>query len=125
MSFDLKDKKVTIIGAARSGIAAADAVLRLGGIAKISESKPLDECRRLKEFLTLIVDIEAGGHTKAFIQDSDYVVLSPGVRLDALPVKWARERGIEVMGEVEFAFRLCPCPIVAVTGRTEKPRRQP
>ena len=64
--------------------------------------------------------IEAGGHTKAFIQDSDYVVLSPGVRLDALPVKWAGERGIEVMGEVEFAFRLCPCPVVAVTGSNGK-----
>ena len=34
--------------------------------------------------------------------------------------KWARERGIEVMGEVEFAFRLCPCPIVAVTGSNGK-----
>ena len=32
MSFDLKNKKVTIIGAARSGIAVADVVLRLGGI---------------------------------------------------------------------------------------------
>lgn len=112
MLFDLKNKKVTIIGAARSGIAAADVVLRLGGTAKISDSKPLEKIDG--------VVIEAGGHTKDFIQDSDYIVLSPGVRLDALPVQWARERGIEVMGEVEFAFRLCPCPIVAVTGSNGK-----
>ena len=114
MPFDLKDKKVAIIGAARSGIAVADAVLRLGGIAKISESKALEK------FSDARVIIEVGGHTKAFIQDSDYLVLSPGVRLDALPVKWARERSIEVMGEVEFAFRLCPCPVVAVTGSNGK-----
>ncbi len=114
MIFNSAGKKVTIIGAARSGIAAADAVLRLGGIAKISESKPLDQ------FSDARVIIEAGGHTQAFIQDSDYVVLSPGVRLDALPVKWARDRHIEVMGEVEFAFRLCPCPVVAVTGSNGK-----
>jgi UDP-N-acetylmuramoylalanine--D-glutamate ligase len=133
MSFDLKHKKVTIIGAARSGIAVADAVLRLGGIAKISESKSLDQISsQLKELDSRFrgndsegsgrghVIIEAEGHTKAFIQDSDYVVLSPGVRLDALPVKWARERSIEVMGEVEFAFRLCPCPVVAVTGSNGK-----
>jgi len=110
--FELKNKKVTIIGAARSGIAVADAVLRLGGIAKISESKALEKIDG--------VIIEAGGHTQGFIEDSDYVVLSPGVRLDALPVKWAQERGIEVMGEVEFAFRLCPCPVVAVTGSNGK-----
>jgi UDP-N-acetylmuramoylalanine--D-glutamate ligase len=114
MSFNIKHKKVTIIGAARSGIAVADAVLRLGGIAKISESKALEK------FSDARVIIEAGGHTKAFIQDSDYVVLSPGVRLDALPVKWAKERSIEVMGEVEFAFRLCPCPVIAVTGSNGK-----
>ena len=114
MPFDLKNKKVTIIGAARSGLAVADVVLRLGGIAKISESKALEE------FSDERVIIEAGGHTKAFIQDSDYVVLSPGVRLDALPVKWARERSIEVMGEVEFAFRLVPSPVIAVTGSNGK-----
>lgn len=112
MSFELKNKKVTIIGAARSGIAAAEAVLRLGGIAKISDSGAVEPLSG--------VIIEAGGHTRAFIQDSDYVVISPGVRLDAMPVGWARERGIEVMGEVEFAFRLCPCPIVAVTGSNGK-----
>ena len=122
MSFDLKNKKVTIIGAARSGVAVAHAVLRLGGIAKISESKPLDQfSSHLQELSDQSrVVIEAGGHTRAFIHDSDYVVLSPGVRLDALPVQWAQERHIEVMGEVEFAFRLAPCPVVAVTGSNGK-----
>ena len=113
MLFDLKDKKVTIIGAARSGIAVANVVLLLGGIAKITENKKLDE-------FSPGVIYETGGHTQAFIEDSDYVVLSPGVRLDALPVLWAKEKNIEVMCEVEFAFRLCPCPIVAVTGSNGK-----
>ena len=124
---DLKNKKVTIIGAARSGIAVASAVLRLGGVAKISEGKRLEEFggqldeidSRLRVGMTILY-IEAGGHTRGFIEDSDYVVLSPGVRLDVLPVQWARERGIEVMGEVEFAFRLCPCPVVAITGTNGK-----
>ena len=122
MSFDLKDKRVTVIGAARSGIAVANAVVRLGGIAKISDNKSLEECGVLLKELSFpnAVTIEAGGHTKDFIQDSDYVVLSPGVRLDMLSVKWARDVGIEVMGEVEFAFRLCPCPIVAITGSNGK-----
>jgi UDP-N-acetylmuramoylalanine--D-glutamate ligase len=122
MLFELKNKKVTVIGAARSGIAVANAVLRLGGIAKISESKKLDEFSSQLNDIVSRKDliIESGGHTQAFIQDSDLVVLSPGVRLDTLPVKWARERRIEVMGEVEFAFRLCPCPVVAITGSNGK-----
>jgi UDP-N-acetylmuramoylalanine--D-glutamate ligase len=122
MLFDLKNKRVTVIGAARSGIAVANVVLRLGGFPKISENKELEEFTAQLSELTdpARVKIEAGGHTQAFIQDSDYVVISPGVRPDAVPLKWARERGIEVMGEVEFAYRLCPCPIVAVTGSNGK-----
>ena len=122
MSFDLINKRVTVIGAARSGVAVANAVVRLGGIAKISENKELEGfSTQLKELDDPSrVSIEAGGHTKAFIQDSDYVILSPGVRLDMLSVKWARDAGAEVMGEVEFAFRLCPCPIIAITGSNGK-----
>lgn len=122
INFNIKNKRVTIIGAARSGIAVANAVLRLGGHPQLSEGKPLAE---FSSWLDNLIDpkqvtIEGGGHTKAFIEDSDYLVLSPGVRLDSLPVQWAIERQIEVMGEVEFAARLCPCPIVAVTGSNGK-----
>jgi UDP-N-acetylmuramoylalanine--D-glutamate ligase len=122
MTFDLKNKKVTIVGAARSGIAAANAVIKLGGTPKITENKPLDKISpQLKELSDPAnVIIEAGGHTRPFIADSDYVVISPGVRPDTLPLKWAAESRIEAMGEVEFAFRLCPCPIVAVTGSNGK-----
>ncbi len=120
--FNVKGKKVTVIGAARSGIAVANAVVRLGGAAKISESKPRADVEKELSGLTSPqqVQIECNGHTRAFIENSNYVVLSPGVRRDAQPVGWARAAAIEVMGEIEFAFRLCPCPIIAVTGTNGK-----
>ncbi len=120
--FNLQGKKVTVIGAARSGIAVADTVSRLGGQAKISEYKPRSAVEN--EISSLAnpnqVAMEFGGHTRAFIEDSDYIVLSPGVRQDIDPVRWARQAGIEVMGEIEFSFRLCPCPIIAITGSNGK-----
>ena len=39
IGIELKNKKVTVLGAARSGVAAANMVMRLGGIAKLSEFK--------------------------------------------------------------------------------------
>ena len=110
---DLKNKKVTIIGAARSGSATAELVLCLGGIAKISESKTQVE-------VPSGVVLEVGGHTKEFIQDSDYVILSPGVRIDSQPVQWAKAKGIEAIAEIELAYRLCQAPIVAITGTNGK-----
>ena len=122
MSLDLRSKTVTVIGAARSGQAVAKTVQARGGKAKISEYKTKEAMGPLLGDMSWVKDvpIEWGGHTKEFIVQSDLVVLSPGVRQDIDPVRWAREAGIEVMGEIEFAYRLCPCPIVAVTGSNGK-----
>jgi UDP-N-acetylmuramoylalanine--D-glutamate ligase len=121
MAFELRGKKITIIGLARSGVAVVNAVHQRGGMPKISEFKPRAEVEdQLKALPLTKITFEFGGHTQNFIEDSDYLVLSPGVRLDIPPVQWAKSRGIEVMGEIEFAYRLCPCPIVAVTGSNGK-----
>ena len=117
---NLKNKKVTILGAARSGIAAANLVVRLGGIAKLSEFKPkasgVDELSGLDDQVLK----EFGGHTRSFIEDSDYIVLSPGVRQDIEPVRWAREKNIPVIPEIELGFLCCRAAIVAVTGSNGK-----
>ncbi len=122
MLMNVKNKKITMIGAARSGIAVANAVGRLGGKAKISEFKSEAEVKKDLGHLhdPGAVALEFGGHTRDFILDSDCVVLSPGVRRDIPPVQWAQAKGIEVIGEIEFAYRLCPCPIIAVTGSNGK-----
>ena len=113
---DLANKKVTIIGARRSGVAVANLVLRLNGRPKISENgPPIEAFGGDKEIPT-----EWGGHTRQFIEDSDLLVLSPGVRIDASPVRWARAKKIPVIGEIELAWRFCPKPVIAVTGSNGK-----
>lgn len=122
MSFDIKGKIGTVIGAARSGIAVANTIHALGGKAQISEFKSYDAvAKEMQSGVDLnVINIEYGGHTKEFILKSDFLVLSPGVRMDTPPVQWAKAQDIEVMGEIEFSFRLCPCPIIAVTGSNGK-----
>lgn len=119
---DVKGKKVTIIGAAKSGIAAANLVQRLGGTARISDSQPLEKIEKALSGLKdrSRVEIEANGHTREFVCASDLVVASPGVWKDAQPLEWARAAGIPVMGEIEFAWRFCTKPVVAVTGSNGK-----
>ncbi|MBF0570075.1 MAG: UDP-N-acetylmuramoyl-L-alanine--D-glutamate ligase, partial [Candidatus Omnitrophica bacterium] len=119
---DIKGKKVTIIGAAKSGIAAANLVQELGGVARITDSQSLAKIEKALSGLRdrARVEVEAGGHSQAFVCASDLIVASPGVWKDASPLQWARAAGIPVMGEIEFAWRSCAKPVVAVTGSNGK-----
>jgi len=119
-AISLKNKKVTILGAARSGVAAANMIVRLGGCAKLSEFKKEESVAHDMGDLNSKVACEFGGHTRAFIEDSEYIVLSPGVRQDIEPVRWAKDKGIPVVGEIELAFMFCRAPIIAVTGSNGK-----
>ncbi len=119
---DFKNKTVVVLGAAKSGQAAARLLCRLGARVKISEEGNPDLVD--EGFCQWAggngIDFEFHGHTKDFVTQSDLLVLSPGVRIDALPVCWAREKNIPVWGEIELAFRLCSKPIIAVTGSNGK-----
>lgn len=120
--FDVKGKKVTIIGAARSGIAAANLLGALKAKVKISDARNATD---LEPQLALLknrahVTLETSAHTQAFIEDSDLVVVSPGVPYEAKPLQWARAKHREIISEIELAYRLCPCPIIAITGTNGK-----
>jgi len=119
---DLKNKKVTILGLARSGFSLSRMISRLGGQVKISEKAVFDPLRHSFQDQNLKNQIKAefGGHTQGFIEDSDFLVVSPGVPRNAEPIFWAKAKGIPVMGEIEIAWRFCPCPVIAVTGSNGK-----
>ena len=114
---DFKNKTVIIIGAAKSGQASAYLLRKLNAKVKISEAGSEDSvdagfrlwARKEK------IDFEFNGHTKDFVESSDLVVLSPGVRRDALVVGWAKAKNIAVWGEIELAARVCKKPIIAIT----------
>jgi UDP-N-acetylmuramoylalanine--D-glutamate ligase len=115
-------KTVTILGAARSGVAAAKLLLTKGALVKISDYKPA--AKHPPEFLAWMkeqgVVYELGGHTEDFIKNSELIITSPGVSRNAQPLEWARDAGIPVWGELELGYRFCQCPIIAVTGSNGK-----
>ncbi len=119
---NFENKTVVVVGAAKSGQSSARLLHRLGAHVKISEAGKPDTSD--KEFCLWAqqnnMAMEFNGHTKDFILESDAVVLSPGVRSDALPVLWAREKNIPVLGEIELGALVCTKPIIAVTGSNGK-----
>ncbi len=116
-----KGKKVTIIGLARSGLASANLLYKLGADVRVSDKKDdkgmRDQARQLS---SKNIRLELGSHSREFVLGSDLVIVSPGVPNDALPVKWALEAKIRLISEIEFAWSLCPATVIAVTGSNGK-----
>ncbi|MCK5581178.1 MAG: UDP-N-acetylmuramoyl-L-alanine--D-glutamate ligase [Candidatus Omnitrophica bacterium] len=119
---ELLDKKVTVVGCGKSGQAAARLSHKLKATVKVSESKSLESIPQdFQDWMSACaVAVEHDGHTQAFIEDSDLIVISPGVRPGAPVFLWARQKGIPVWSEIELAAHICPCPIIAVTGSNGK-----
>ncbi|MFH1198881.1 MAG: UDP-N-acetylmuramoyl-L-alanine--D-glutamate ligase [Candidatus Omnitrophota bacterium] len=116
-----KNKKVTIVGFARSGLTAANLLYDLGAKVSVTDNKD-NETTRLNaaKLKSKEICFELGGHNREVIQNSDFVILSPGVPAHAQPVVWAKEFGVRIISEIELAYILCPATIIAVTGSNGK-----
>jgi UDP-N-acetylmuramoylalanine--D-glutamate ligase len=112
--FSVQGKRVVVVGAARSGVAAAELLRRKGAHVTLTETRrEFDEAARLS---SQGVELELGGHRAATLAAADLVVASPGVPLDQPVFEAARGRGTELIGELEMASRWLKGRVIAITG---------
>lgn len=118
---ELTGKAVTVVGLARSGVAAARLLQKAGARVTVSDARKAPE---LAEALDKLdphgLCVKVGPGYESAVEGAELVVVSPGVpsRLHAL--REARRRGIRVIGEIELASWFLNAPIVAVTGTNGK-----
>lgn len=116
-----RNKKVVIVGLARSGLSCANLLYDLGATVSVTDNKDNDSTRLYSSRLkSKAIKVELGTHTEDFVQGNDCLVLSPGVTNDSPPVVWAEKHRIPVISEIELAWILCPATIIAVTGANGK-----
>ena len=106
-----------VVGLARSGLAAAEALLARGERVYGTDAGSPVGVGRLAE---LGVEVELDGDGTRLLSEVKTVVKSPGVPADAPVIASARERGLDVLGELELGWRLLPNDFVAVTGTNGK-----
>lgn len=115
-------KTALVAGLARSGVAAAKLLDRLGARVIVNDIKKEEELQELVAELKSSIDCEfvLGAQPDEAAERADFIVLSPGVPTDLPFIIKAREDGKEVIGEIELAYRLCRAPIAAITGTNGK-----
>ena len=116
-----KDKKVVVIGLARSGRAAAHLLREAGAEVFVTDSSSNDALKGLAgELIRKGIKVELGAHTLNFIRDKDLVVISPGVSDKSQAIIWANEFKIPIISEIELAWQNCAAKVIAVTGTNGK-----
>jgi len=119
---DLKGRKITVVGLARSGVAAARLCAREGARVTVTDARAEGLLEQARVGLAdLNVRRVLGGHDQADFTGADLLVVSPGVPLSMPHLQAARAAGVPVWAEVELAARfLGDVPIVAITGTNGK-----
>uniref|UniRef100_UPI0028963662 UDP-N-acetylmuramoyl-L-alanine--D-glutamate ligase n=1 Tax=Aminipila sp. TaxID=2060095 RepID=UPI0028963662 len=121
MNNNMQNKKVLIVGMGKSGIAATQAMLKLGAKVFVQDSKPLSEIEpQLVNFL-ISRNVKCYFAEKpSCLEDIDMMIVSPGVPLELGFVQEAINKGVEVVGELEIAYRAGNGNYVAITGTNGK-----
>lgn len=115
----LRHTKISIIGAARSGVAAAKLLKSQHAKVFVSDKEPGENIPGSESLESLGIQHELGRHSERVFECS-LMVISPGVPSRAPVVLEAQKRGIKVVSELEAASWFCRSPIVAVTGSNGK-----
>jgi len=119
---EIKGRTVLVVGLARSGVSAARLLSEMGARVLVSDRKNeadiIDAVSELKSSANC--EFYLGQDPDGLLNQVDLIVISPGVPVDSPFILKAAGMGIEVISEVELAYRLCKAPIVAVTGTNGK-----
>ncbi len=117
---NLKNRRISILGMAKSGLAAAKKIHEHGGIPFLSELKT-EENINDSLFIKKRFDCEFEGHTEKLF-NSDFIIVSPGIPLNIPILQKAKAKNIKLISEIELGFLLKhpDSKIIAVTGSNGK-----
>lgn len=120
-----QDKKVLVLGMARSGYQVAKYLAKRGNKVVLNDSGSEDKqnIEHISELKKLGVELIFGNHPNDLLDDTyQYLVKNPGIPIDHQYVLKARELGIEVVNEAEIAYRLLPddVTLIGITGTNGK-----
>lgn len=116
-----ENKKVLVLGLAKSGVSAAKLLHELGALVTVNDGKPFDENPEAQELLSLGIKVITGSHPIELLDEEfSLMVKNPGIPYSHSLVAKAQEMGIPVITEVELAYEVAECPIIGITGTNGK-----
>jgi len=120
---DFRDKRVTVMGLGLFGgaLGITKYLVSQGAIVTVTDTKDRDELKEsVKTLESLPVRLKLGGHDEADFTQTDVVIVNPAVPLESPYVQAARAKGVPLETEMNLFFKICPSPIIGITGSSGK-----
>lgn len=118
---DYENKKVLVLGLAKSGVSAAKLLHELGALVTVNDFKQFDQNPEAQDLLTLGIRVVTGGHPIELLdEDFSLIVKNPGIPYTNPLVEKAMSMALPVLTEVELAYQIAECPIIGITGTNGK-----
>jgi len=119
--FELRGKRVLVVGLARTGVATALFCAARGANVTASDSRTeKDFGETLAPLLAAGINIELGVHREITFLEQDLIIPSPGVPADAPLLQSARAKGVTIWSEIELAGRFLRGRLIGITGSNGK-----
>lgn len=114
-------KKVLVLGLAKSGFTAARLLHKMGAFVTVNDGKPFEENPAAQELLNMGVTVICGRHPEDLLNEGfELLVKNPGIPYSNPMVKSADEKGIPVWTEIELAYHISEAPFIGITGSNGK-----
>src|SRR5467141_2282719 len=119
--FELRGKRVLVVGLARTGVATALFCAARGANVMATDARTENEIgEAIAPLRTAGVRLELGGHRENTFLEQDLIVPSPGVPAGAPMLQAARAKGVTIWSEVELADRFLDGRLIGITGSNGK-----
>ena len=116
-----KNKKVLVLGLAKSGESAARLLDKLGAIVTVNDGKPFEDNPAAQSLLEEGIKVITGGHPLELLDEEfALMVKNPGIPYSNPMIEKALAKGIPVLTEVELAYLISEAPIIGITGSNGK-----
>lgn len=113
------NRNIVLLGSGESGVGAAILAQKQGYGVFVSDFGTIKEVYKL-ELNKRNIEFEEGQHSEEKILAADIIIKSPGIPDKAPIIKKIKEKQIEIISEIEFAYRFTKAKIIAITGSNGK-----
>ncbi|WP_314060266.1 UDP-N-acetylmuramoyl-L-alanine--D-glutamate ligase [uncultured Vagococcus sp.] len=116
-----ENKKILVLGLARSGVSAARLLHQLGALVTVNDAKEFEENPEAQELLSMGIRVVTGGHP-ADLMDEEFVLVvkNPGIPYSNPILEKAMEKKIPIITEVELAYEIAEAKVIGITGTNGK-----